>query len=112
MPLARSVLFSTSARLLATEAERRGLIAPSFRCPPRVDGVVRAIRRLPDGSAVVAVRVRGRDHREVVADMVEGIVVANSLGGEEAARVRAELLEAALDEDAGEKAGAVGREAA
>jgi hypothetical protein len=112
MPLARSLLFSTSARLLATEAERRGLVAPGFRCPPRGDGVVRAIRRLPDGGAVVAVRVRGRDHSEVVADMVEGVVVANGLEGEEAARLRAELLAAAIDESAGAEAGAGGREAA
>jgi hypothetical protein len=112
MPVARSVLFSTSARLLATEAERRGLVAPGFRCPPRGDGVVRAIRRLPGGSAVVAVRVRGRDHRDVVADMVEGVIVANGLEGEKAALLRAELLAASLDERAGAAAGAGGREAA
>jgi hypothetical protein len=112
MPLARSVLFSSSARLLATEAARRGLIAPGFRCPPRVDGVVRAIRRLPDGSAVVAVRVRGREHREVVADMVEGIVVANGLDGEEAGRLRGELLAAVTDDGAGAAGGAGGKEAA
>src|SRR5438477_4888256 len=67
-----AVLFSTAARLLADEARRRGLVVPSFRCPPRSDGVVRSIRRLPDGRAVVAVRVRGRSHADVVADMVEG----------------------------------------
>ena len=95
MAQARSVLFSATARLLADEAKRRGLTAPGFRCPPRAEHVMRAIRRSPDGRATVAVRVRGRDHADVVADMVEGIVVVNALHGDEAATVRAELLAAA-----------------
>jgi hypothetical protein len=94
MPLARSVQFSASARLLAAEAQRRGLVVPSFRCPPRAPGVVRAIRRLPGGGALVAVQVRGRDHAAVVADMVEGVVVANGLEGAAAATARDELLAA------------------
>lgn len=43
---------------------------------------------------MVAVRLRGRSHEAVVADMVEGVVVANRITGAEAARVRAALSEA------------------
>ena len=90
-----AVLFSAAARLLADEARRRGLAVPSFRCPPRSDGVVRSIRRLPDGRVIVAVRVRGRPHADVVADMVEGVIVANGLGEEAAAQARAALIDTA-----------------
>jgi hypothetical protein len=71
--------FTRVARLLAAEARQRGLVAPAFRCPPRDDGVSRAIRRYPGGEAVVAVRIRDRSYSEVVADLVEGILVANGV---------------------------------
>lgn len=93
---ARSLLFTASARVLAAEARRRGLEVPGFRCPPRAEHVVRAIRRFPDGRAVVAVRVRGRDHAAVVADMVEGILVVNGLRGASGEDVRQQLVEVAL----------------
>ena len=57
--------------------------------------MVRSIRRLPDGRAIVAVRVRGRSHADVVADMVEGVIVANGLGEEAGAEARAALIDAA-----------------
>jgi hypothetical protein len=43
---------------------------------------------------VVAVRVHGRPLPEVLADMVEGVIVANALGAEAAANVRVALLAA------------------
>ena len=49
------------------------------------------------GGASVAVRLRNRPWAAVVADMVEGVVVANRLTGTEADRIRA-VLWAALDE--------------
>jgi hypothetical protein len=88
-----SVAFCAMARLLADEAKRIGLRAPGFRCPPRTTGLVRAIRRYPDGASVVAVQIRERAAADVVADMVEGIVVANRLPPRKAAHVRAQLLE-------------------
>jgi hypothetical protein len=97
-----TVRFSTAARLLAAEARRRGLSPPGFRSPPREAGVVRAIRRYPGGQAVVAVRVRGRPHAEVVADMVDGLLVANGLGAAGASGLRAQLLAAATDQEAEE----------
>jgi hypothetical protein len=67
---------------------------PAFRSPPRHPLAVRTIRRLPGGS-VVAVRLHHRVFADVVTDMIEGVLAANRLEGEAAARVRA-MLHAAI----------------
>lgn len=85
-----TVDFATAARALTRAARRAGLVGPSFRCPPRLVGVDRTIRRRPDG-AIVAVRLRGRPWAAVLADMIEGVVVANALQPPAADRVRADL---------------------
>jgi len=82
--------FADVARRLAVASRAAGLAVPAFRSPPRRPGALRTIRRLP-GGAVVSVRVRDRALHEVADDMVEGVVVANRLTGEAAARVRAAL---------------------
>lgn len=91
MEEASTVQFAEMARSLAREARRLGLRAPSFRCPPRLVGVDRTLRRSAGGSATVAVRVRGRPWPAVVADMIEGIVSANELRSPEADRARTAL---------------------
>ena len=88
--------FAATARLLAAEARRLGLEVPGFRSPPRLPGADRSLRRRAGGSAAVAVRLRGRPADAVVADMVEGVLVANGLGGAEAERCRRRLLDAVL----------------
>ena len=88
-----TVRFAHVARRVATAARAAGLAVPAFRSPPRRPGAIRTIRRLPGGS-VVAVAVRGRPFAEVVADMVEGVVVANGLEGVAATRIRTALHEA------------------
>lgn len=85
--------FAAAARTLAREARRRGLVGPSFRCPPRLVGVDRTIRRRRDGS-IVSVRMRGRPWPAVLADMIEGVVVANALVPPQSDRLRTELWEA------------------
>lgn len=57
------------------------------------------MRRRPDGGMSVAVTIRDRPFVAVVADMVEGIVVANDLAGIEATRVRTALWEAVTDHE-------------
>jgi hypothetical protein len=84
--------FAHAARTLAREARRRGLVAPSYRCPPGLVGADRTVRRRP-GGAVVAVRIRGRPWPAVLADMIEGVVVVNGLTPPLATRVRTELWE-------------------
>jgi hypothetical protein len=87
---ASTVDFAAAARTLTLEARRRGLVGPSFRCPPRLVGVDRSIRRRPEG-ATVSVRLRGRAWPAVLADMIEGVVVANRLGPPGSDRLRGEL---------------------
>ncbi len=89
------VRFAELARRLGAAARAAGLVVPAFRSPPRRPGAPRTIRRLP-GGPVVAVQVKARPFAEVVADMVEGVVVANGLAGPAAARVRSALLAAVV----------------
>jgi hypothetical protein len=86
-----SLRFAEAVRALGLEARRSGLRMPAFRSPPRLAGVARSVRRRADGDATIAVVVRGRPWPAVLADMVEGIVVANHLHGAGADRVRALL---------------------
>lgn len=89
---ANTVEFAAAARNLTREARRRGLVGPSYRCPPRLVGVDRTIRRHDDG-ATVSVRLRGRPWVAVLADMIEGVVVANRLQSPHADRLRSDLWE-------------------
>ena len=85
--------FAELARTLGVAARAQGLTMPAFRSPPRVAGAHRTVRRRV-GGVTVAVRLRGRPWPAVVADMVEGVVVANDLAGTAAAPARAALWEA------------------
>jgi hypothetical protein len=97
-----AVGFAATARVLAAEARRLGLAVPGFRSPPTVPGADRSLRRRPGAPPAVAVRLRGRSAEAVVADMVEGVLVANGLVGAEADRCRA-VLRAAAGGGAGRK---------
>ena len=90
MEAATTVEFASAARALTREARRKGLVGPSFRCPPRLVGVDRSIRRRSDG-AVVSIRLKGRPRSAVIADMIEGVVVTNGLRPPQADRLRTEL---------------------
>jgi hypothetical protein len=90
MEFATTVDYAQVARLLSRATRRLSLTAPGFRCPPRLVGVDRTIRRRETG-CVVSVRVKGRPQAAVLADMIEGIVVSNALVAPEADRLRSEL---------------------
>lgn len=96
---ATSLRFAAAARSLGAAARSRGLVVPGFRSPPRVPGAQRTMRRRPDGGMSVSVAIRDRPFVAVVADMVEGIVVANDLAGIEATRVRTALWEAVTEHE-------------
>jgi len=83
--------FAVLARRLADEARRLGLVPPAFRSPPGLDGPRRAVRRHRGGRTTVVVRREGRRTADVAADMVDGVVVANSLAGRRAVTCRAAL---------------------
>lgn len=92
-PQRTTLEFAHAAKVLAGEARRRGLLAPSFRCPPRIVGVDRSLRRHGNG-VVVAVQLKDRPWLAVLADMVEGVVAANRLQPPEADRLRTQLWSA------------------
>ena len=85
--------FADTARRLGAAARAADLEVPAFRSPPRVPGTTRSIRRYP-GGVVVSVQLRGRSFAAVVADMVEGVLVANRLAPDVAMRFRTVLSEA------------------
>src|SRR3954451_4445447 len=82
--------FAHAARTLTSEAQRRGLVGPSYRCPPRIVGVDRSLRRHA-GGVTIAVKLRGRAWAAVLADMIEGVIVANAIDPAKAFRLRGEL---------------------
>jgi hypothetical protein len=90
MEFASTVDFAQAARTISRSARRLGLEAPSYRCPPRLVGADRTLRRRPNG-CVVSVRVKGRPRVAVLADMIEGVVAANRLVTPHADRVRMDL---------------------
>lgn len=91
-----SLLFAETVRVLSTAARALGLDVPAIRSRPRRDDVDRSIRRLPDGQAVVSVRLEGRPFAAVQADLVEAFVAANGFSGADASLVRRNLW-ASLD---------------
>ncbi|HMF83819.1 MAG TPA: hypothetical protein VKI01_11140 [Acidimicrobiia bacterium] len=90
---AGALLFSQAARRLGAATRAAALTVPAFRCPPRVAGALRTIRRYP-GGAVVAVRLQGRPFSEVASDMVEGVLAVNRLEEAAAAGIRPLLRQA------------------
>jgi hypothetical protein len=94
-----AVRFAEAARRLGRSAHALGLEVPAFRCPPKVPGAARTLRRYPGGT-VVAIRLRGRPFTEALADMVEGVLVANRVPEADAARLRPVLAGAAHGEEA------------
>ena len=100
-----AVEFAALARAIASTVHQSGLVAPGFRCPTRIIGVDRTIRRFAredvagtaagtvagTAAGIVAVNVKDRPLAAVVADMIEGVVILNQLSAVEAARVRAAL---------------------
>ena len=93
MDCSSTVSFAHAVRRLGAAARAAGLTVPAFRSPPRRPGAPRTIRRLP-GGPVVSVVLRDRAFADVLADMVEGIVIANQLREPAATRVRRTLLDA------------------
>jgi hypothetical protein len=88
-----TVRFSAAVRAVGQEARRMGLVVPAFRAPPRLPGVDRTLRR-SRGEPIVAVRLRGRPFADIVADIVEGVLVANGVPRRGDLAVRRNLLAA------------------
>ena len=91
-----SLRFAAAVRTLGDTARARQLRMPTFRSPPGLADVHRSIRRR-GGTATVAIALRDRPWPAVLADMIEGVVVANRLSGVEADRARADLWAAVAE---------------
>lgn len=85
-----SIRFAGAARELGRASRLCGLTAPAFTSPPRLSGYSRTIRRRPNG-VTVAIVLRGRPWAAVLADMIDGVIVANQISGLEADRARTAL---------------------
>ena len=100
---ASSLRFAAAARTLGEVARAAGLVVPSFRSPPRLAGVDRTMKRQSDSlgveSVTVAVRIKGRPWVSVLADMIDGVIVSNSLSGPTAGAART-VMWAAVEADA------------
>ena len=94
-----SLDFGSAARALGRAARLRGLVVPVFASPPSRGDLDRSIRRR-NGSPIVSVRLKGRPRGAVLADMIEGIIVANYLTGARADLARSALW-LAVDGDSG-----------
>jgi len=88
-----TVNFSAAVRAVAQEARSLGLAVPGFRSPPGLAGVDRTIRQ-SRGALIVAIRLRGRPFADVVADVVDGILVANGVPRGRDLGIRRQLLAA------------------
>jgi hypothetical protein len=97
MEPATTLRFAAAARALSRAARLHGLVAPGFRSPPRLAGVNRSVLRR-GSNASIAVRVRGRPWNDVVADMIDGLLVVNGLEGNAAEAAR-KVLNAELSDE-------------
>ena len=96
----RCLAFAETARRLGIAVRGHGLVMPSFRSPPREVGRRRTLARHGDGSVTVSVMVRNRTWTAVLADMIEGVVVANRMDGIGSEVLRDQLWEALEGETA------------
>jgi len=80
--------FSECVRRIVALARTQGLNPPAFRSPPRVPGLDRSVQRRANGSVMIAIRRGDRPFAAVQGDVIEGVVVANSLVGEQAEQFR------------------------
>jgi hypothetical protein len=88
LPPATALDFAEAVRAVVDLSRRGGLVAPVFRSPPRDVRADRTIRRRGQRPPVVAIRRLGRPLPAVQADVIEAVVVANSLDCERADRFR------------------------
>lgn len=91
--MSSTLAFAHAVRTLSETARLQGLEVPMFRSPPRIIDVARTIRRTKRG-VTVSVVVADRPWTNVLADLVDGIVLVNRLDGAAAIRCRTALWSA------------------
>lgn len=83
-----AIPFSDTVRCVVALSRRGGLDVPVFRSPPGRVGVDRTIRRRGERPPVVAIARSGRPLAAVQSDVIEAVVVVNSLDDRRADRFR------------------------
>lgn len=91
--MSSTLAFAHAVRTLSETARLQGLEVPMFRSPPRISDVARTIRRTKRG-VTVSVVVADRPWTDVLADLVDGVVLVNRLDGAAAIRCRTALWSA------------------
>ena len=97
VPMSSTLAFAHAVRTLSESARLQGLDVPMFRSPPRRSTAMRTIRRTRRG-ATISVVVADRPWTNVLADLIDGIVLVNELDGRSAIRCRTALW-SALERD-------------
>jgi hypothetical protein len=85
-PMVHSVTFAEFSNLVADVAawaRSKQFRVPGIQSPPRVPGADRVLRRFQGEVRTIAVTVRGRRRSDVIADVVQGILVANGVSRDE-----------------------------
>lgn len=85
---ATALSFSETVRTIVGLARRGRLLTPVFRSPPILVGADRTIRWRGERPPVVAIAREGRPLAAVQSDVIEAVVVANSLDTKRADRFR------------------------
>jgi hypothetical protein len=80
--------FSECVRRIVAVARSQGLNPPAFRSPPRLPGLDRSVQRRAKGAVMIAIRRGERPFAAIQGDIIEGVVVANRLSGEQAEQFR------------------------
>jgi hypothetical protein len=88
--------FASMARAVASASRAHGLRVPAFRTPPHAIGTTRTVQRLAGGDAVVSVATQGRNAHAVYGDLIDGVIVVNSLRGGLAKSMHRTLLRSVL----------------
>ncbi len=91
--MSSTLSFAHAVRTLSESSRLQGLDVPTFRSPPRSPTAVRTIRRTRRG-VTISVVVADRPWTNVLADLIDGIVLVNRLEGRPAIRCRTALWSA------------------
>ncbi|MDE0802263.1 MAG: hypothetical protein OSA99_02965 [Acidimicrobiales bacterium] len=95
--MSTTLAFAHAVRTLSESARLQNLDVPMFRSPPRRSTAMRTVRRTPRG-ATISVVVADRPWTNVLADLIDGLVLVNGLDGRAAIRCRTALW-SALERD-------------
>ena len=72
-----SIKFVKVVRTLERIANQRGFNVPTFRSPPPTAKFQRTVKKQPDKKLIISIVVRERPWLAVLADIIEGFVLAN-----------------------------------